>query len=53
MKNTVVVPSGNSEAERTAAVVLTEEVNKRTEFEWKIETELPENGNSIVLSSNK
>jgi hypothetical protein len=53
MKNTVVVvPSGNSEAERIAAVVLTEEVEKRTGLQWKIVTESPEKGHAVFLSSN-
>jgi len=49
---TVVVPTVNSKAERTAAIVLTEEVEKRTGFQWKIATGNPKNGNVIILSSN-
>lgn len=52
MKNTVVVISSDEfKGEKIAAVVLTEEVEKRTGFQWSIITEIPEKGNVIVLSS--
>ncbi len=51
-KPVVVISSDGSKAERTAAIILTEEVEKRTGFQWKITTENPKNGNIIILSSN-
>ncbi len=52
-KNVVVVISDRDvSSEKIAAVILTEEVEKRTGFKWRITTRLPENGNTIVLSSN-
>ena len=53
LKNVVIVISdGDVSSEKIAAQVLTEEVEKRTGLKWEITTDLPENVNSIVLSSN-
>lgn len=37
---------------KTAAIVLIEEVEKRTGFQWEIVTEIPKKGSTIILSSN-
>ena len=53
LKNTIIVISDlDNSSEKIAAQVLSEEVDKRTGFKWEISTNLPEKGNTIVLSSN-
>lgn len=47
---TIVTRGANAlRAEQTAAIVLAEEVEKRTETHWKSRTELPDSGPAVVL----
>ncbi len=52
LKNvTIVINDRDDSPERIAAQVLTEEVEKRSGFKWKISTDQPKEGHRIVLSA--
>ncbi|MDP4130848.1 MAG: hypothetical protein Q8939_11865 [Bacteroidota bacterium] len=49
-QTTIVTDAGNlSNGEKAAARILTEEVEKRTDFKWMLERRIPESGDVIVL----